>query len=182
MTKRWGMVIDLHRCVGCQACTVACQEGNHVPPGQFWNLVVTVGPIGTYPQVGTYYLSRPCMHCAKPPCVDGCPTRASHIREDGLVLVDEDKCVGCGYCIVACPYGVRYYNDKLGIAQKCTFCVDRLAAGQLPLCVSTCPQKARFFGDLGDASSEVYRFVHTEHAVTLLPEYGTEPSVYYIWP
>ncbi len=179
---RWGMVIDLRRCVGCQACTAACQEGNHVPLGQFWNLVLQVGPTGTFPNVGMYYLSRTCMHCVNAPCVKGCPTGASQHRPDGIVTVDPDKCVACRYCLVSCPYGARYLNEKKGVVQKCEFCHERVDVGELPFCVETCLQKARSFGDIDDPTSEIYRRIHTEHAVNLLPEQGTEPSVFYILP
>jgi Fe-S-cluster-containing dehydrogenase component len=181
MVKRWGMVIDLRRCVGCLACTIACQEGNQVPLGQFWNLVLTVGPTGTYPNIGgMHYFSRLCMHCADAPCVKGCPTTASHYRPDGIVIVDPEKCIGCKYCLVSCPYGARYFNEKTGVVQKCEFCYKRLDQGGQPLCVTTCPQKARTFGDIGDPSSEISRLIHSQNAVPLFEEGGTNPGVYYI--
>ena len=179
---RWAMVNDLRRCIGCQSCTVACQVGNNLPLGMFWNLVTTVGPLGTYPTLGYYHISRSCFHCAAPPCVACCPTGASYQREDGIVLVDQDKCIGCKACVMSCPYGARTLNQELGVVQKCTFCVDNIEQGKEPYCVSTCHQRARIFGDLDDPKSEVFRLVHEENAVQLMPELGTEPQCYYILP
>jgi Fe-S-cluster-containing dehydrogenase component len=176
------MVIDLRRCVGCQACTIACNVGNNLPLGMFWNTVSTVGPKGSYPALSLYHLPRPCFHCANPPCVSCCPTGASRQQDDGIVLVDADKCIGCGACIMSCPYGARTLNKNLGIVQKCTFCAELISQGREPHCIGTCHQRARLFGDLDDAGSEVYRLVNTENAVQLLPELGTDPHVYYIQP
>jgi Fe-S-cluster-containing dehydrogenase component len=179
---RWAMVIDLRRCVGCQACTVACQIGNDLPLGMFWNIVTTVGPKGTFPTLSYYHLPRPCFHCDDPPCVHCCPTGASSQREDGIVMVNPDKCIGCGTCIIACPYGARTQNKELGIVQKCTFCADIIGNGTGPYCVSACHQRARIFGNISDPDSEIYRLVNTENAILLMPELGTDPHVYYIQP
>ena len=179
---RWAMVIDLRRCVGCQACTVACQMGNELPLGMFWNIVTTVGPKGTYPSLSLYHIPRPCFHCADPPCVPCCPTGASIQREDGIILVDPNKCIGCGACIMSCPYGARTLNKELGITQKCTFCVDVIEQGKEPYCVSTCHQRARIFGDLDNSESEVSKLVNTENTMQIMPELGTDPHVYYIQP
>lgn len=179
---RWAMVIDLRRCIGCQACTVACQMGNALPLGMFWNLVTTVGPTGSYPALRLYHIPRPCFHCADPPCVPCCPTGASTQRDDGIVIVDQDKCIGCGACIMSCPYGARTRNEKLGVTQKCTFCVDIISQGKEPYCVSTCHQRARIFGDLDDPASEVSQLLVSENTIQLKPELGTDPHVYYIQP
>ncbi len=146
---RYGMVIDLLRCIGCQACTVACKAENSSKPGIFWNRVLDE-EFGEYPAVRRMFLPRPCMHCKDAPCVEVCPTGASYRREDGIVLVDYNKCVGCKYCIEACPYGARYFNKgkagyygsvltpgeklgyeehELGVVEKCTFCVHRIERG-----------------------------------------------------
>ena len=116
--SRWAMVIDLRRCIGCHSCTIACQVGNKLPVGMFWNLVTTVGPTGRYPTLGYYHIPRPCFHCDDPPCVGCCPTGASSQRADGVVLVDKDKCIGCKACIMACPYGARTLNRELGVVPK----------------------------------------------------------------
>lgn len=179
---RWAMVIDLKKCVGCQACTIACQMKNELPLGMFWNIVTTVGPSGKFPYVNYYHLPRPCFHCDDPPCVHCCPTGASVKNEDGIVKVDEEKCVGCGACVIACPYGARTKNEELGVVQKCTFCPDNIKQGLEPFCVSTCHQRARIFGDLSNPDSEVHRLVHTENTVQIMPELGTDPHVYYIQP
>jgi len=179
---RWTMVIDLRRCIGCQACTIACQMGNDLPPGMFWNLVTTVGPTGSYPALRLYHIPRPCFHCADPPCVPCCPTGASTQRDDGIVVVDQDKCIGCGACIMSCPYGARTRNKELGVAQKCTFCVDLISQGKEPYCVSACHQRARIFGDLDDPASEVSQLLVAENTMQLRPELGTNPHVYYIQP
>jgi Fe-S-cluster-containing dehydrogenase component len=174
------MVIDVRRCIGCQSCTVGCQVGNDAPIGMLWTYVPQVGPVGEFPNVFYYNLPQLCNHCANPPCVDCCPTGASYQREDGIVLVDANKCVGCKACVMSCPYGARSPNPKLGVVQKCTFCVDRITAGKQPYCVESCHQQARIFGDLDDKTSRVYQLVHSEPVVTMLPELGTDPQVYYI--
>jgi len=179
---RWAMVIDLRRCVGCQACTIACQMGNDLPLGMFWNLVTTVGPTGSYPALRLYHIPRPCFHCADPPCVPCCPTGASTQRDDGIVIVNQDKCIGCGACIMSCPYGARTRNQQLGVAQKCTFCVDLIPQGKEPYCVSACHQRARIFGDIDDPESEVSQLLTSETTMQIMPELGTDPHVYYIQP
>jgi len=175
------MVIDLRKCVGCYACTVACQVEHDLDPGEAWNQVYTYGPVGSYPNLHMYNLPRPCMHCSDAPCVDGCPTGASHY-EGGLVLVDDKLCVGCRYCELLCPYDARTYNEQLGVVRKCTFCAERLAEDIVPRCVETCQLKARQFGDLDDPLDPIRHLVYGAGAVRLLPHLGTEPSVYYIFP
>ncbi len=197
---RYGMVIDLKKCVGCMACTVACKAENQTRPGIFWNIVKDQ-EFGEYPAVTRVFMPVICMHCKEAPCVKVCPTGASHRREDGIVKIDDDKCIGCKYCIEACPYGARYFNGdaagyfgseltemekigyarhKQGVVEKCTFCVHLLEKGKEPACVQTCIGKARYFGDLDDPDSEVSRLIRARHASQLLKELGTEPSVYYL--
>jgi Fe-S-cluster-containing dehydrogenase component len=198
---RWGMVIDLRKCIGCQACTIACKAENLTPRGVYWNRVLK-RETGEYPNVSREFLPKPCMHCENPPCVRVCPTEASYKRPDGIVMIDYDKCIGCKYCIAACPYGARTYLDDVGsyfpsaglsqveeyrsgehergVVEKCTFCVDRLEEGLEPACVQTCPPQARYFGDLDDPESEVSKLIRTNETVQLFRELGTNPSVYYI--
>jgi phenylacetyl-CoA:acceptor oxidoreductase subunit 1 len=145
---RWGMVIDLRRCVGCQTCTIACKQEHGLPPGTAWRFVADV-EIGEYPDVRRLFLPMQCMHCAEPPCVPVCPTGASRQRADGIVWVHHDACVGCGYCAVACPYHARhlvreaegYFGaptpperlearpGRHGVMTKCTFCRERVDEG-----------------------------------------------------
>ncbi|WP_457648382.1 4Fe-4S dicluster domain-containing protein [Profundibacter sp.] len=127
-------------------------------------------------------LPRLCNHCDNPPCVPVCPVQATFQREDGIVVVDADKCVGCAYCVQACPYDARFINPKTNIADKCTFCVHRVEAGLLPACVETCTGGARIFGDMNDPDSEISKVLaEAGDAVKVLrPEMGTDPHVYYI--
>lgn len=199
---RYGMVIDLKQCIGCHACTLACKVENATKPGIFWNKVFDEEE-GEYPSVRRYFLPRLCMHCEDAPCVEACPTGASHKREDGIVLCDYDKCVGCKYCILACPYGARYFNEDkrgyfgdkltpneeigyqkhaLGTVEKCHFCVDRVERGEEPACVLACLTRARIFGDLDDPNSEGSQLIRSRYGFQLREELGTNPSVYYLPP
>lgn len=146
---RWGMVIDLGRCVGCQTCTIACKQEHGLPAGTFWRFVADC-EVGEYPDVRRVFLPMQCMHCAEPPCVTVCPTGASRQREDGIVWVSYDACVGCGYCALACPYRARhlvheaspYFEvltppemsnarpERRGVMSKCTFCKERVDDGR----------------------------------------------------
>lgn len=198
---RYGMVIDLQRCIGCNACTIACKQEHSTRPGVFWSKTI-VSETGTYPSARQVYLPLLCMHCNDPACADACPTGATQQLANGIVTVDQSKCIGCRACMVACPFNARsfvyenksYYGDKgptayetatagnhvLGTVEKCNFCAERVAAGQEPACVLTCPADARFFGDLDDPNSQVSKLVATKGAYQLHPELGTDPSVYYL--
>ncbi len=180
---RYGMVIDLRRCVGCHACTVSCKFENNVPEGNFrtWVKVWEKGSWnGNVPNVALSFLPRLCNHCDDPPCVDVCPVGATFKIEDGTVLIDDDTCIGCAYCVQGCPYDMRYINPVTKTADKCTFCHHRVREGLLPACVATCTGGARIFGDLDDPNSEVSRLIATQPVRVLFPEYGTEPNVFYI--
>ena len=157
------IVTDLNKCVGCLACSVACKAFNGVPIGSFWNKTLRIGPYptaegsGHFPDVYTYFLTVQCQHCADPECVKVCPTGASHIAADGTVQIDKSKCIGCQFCAMACPYGVRAYDtgkDK-GVIEKCTMCAHLIDKGEKPACVKHCPGQARKFGDLDDPESDV---------------------------
>ena len=178
--KHYGMVIDLRRCVGCHACTVACRMENSVPDDCFRSLVMEADK-GSYPEVTRVKLPRLCNQCQDAPCVSVCPVKATFRDEDGgVVKVDPRRCIGCRYCIASCPYHARYLHPAKGIADKCDLCLDRVKAGLMPACVSTCVSHARFFGDLNDPGSEVSRLIRENQAQTLQPELRTRPSVYYI--
>ncbi len=179
---RYGMLVDLRKCVGCHACTVACQLENKLPIGDKWTKILRVGPTGKFPNLVSYTQPVPCMHCEDAPCVDGCPTGASFKREDGIVLVDPDKCIGCKFCMVVCPYGVRNYNEEKGVVEKCIMCFERLENGQTTRCTETCQLKCRYCGDLDDPNSEISRLIAQHNAQPLLGHLGTKPSVYYILP
>ena len=180
----WAMLIDVRKCIGCQACTVSCIMENAVPEGSFRTVVSTYSVAltdGTQP-AGTYVLPRLCNHCDNPPCIPVCPVSATYKRDDGVVVVNGDRCVGCAYCVQACPYDARFINHDTGKADKCTFCAHRLAAGLLPACVETCVGGARIFGDLNDPKSALRQRVDAARGAlkVLKPEEGTAPNVYYI--
>ena len=201
--KKLGLVIDLDTCVGCHACAVACKQWNE--GGQFGPLP-DENPYGRDPlgvwfnRVHTYesnsaqghatvHFPRSCLHCEEPECVTVCPTGASYKRaEDGIVLIDANKCIGCKLCSWACPYGAREYSEVLGVMQKCTLCVDRIynesfdVEDRSPACVQACPTGARHFGDLGDPHSDVSKLVAKRHGFDLMPELGYKPVNKYLPP
>lgn len=180
MAKKYGMVIDLRKCIGCEACTVACKAENGVPLGYFRTWVQEL-EFGTFPNVRKVFLPKLCNHCDDAACVSVCPTGASFKRsEDGLVLINQDDCVGCKYCMVACPYGVRYLDAEQGVVDKCTWCVHRVEEGIVPSCVNTCVGNARIFGDLNDPESEISKFIANNPVQVLKPEAGLGPNVYYV--
>ena len=151
---QYAIVTDVNRCVGCLACAVACKVVNDVPIGSFWTKTIRVGPTpkkggsGQFPDVEMYFFTLQCQHCKEPQCVRVCPTGASQKKEDGTVQIDKDKCIGCQFCVMACPYNVRYLNEEKKVVEKCTLCEQKVAQGELPQCVSQCGGRARFFGDL----------------------------------
>jgi Fe-S-cluster-containing dehydrogenase component len=216
--KKLGLVIDLDICVGCHACAVACKEWNDggdfgplpdadaygaKPDGVWFNRVHSYAiepPPATASGCETratqsatatmaVHFPRSCLHCETPACVTVCPTGASYKRaEDGIVLVDDDKCIGCQLCAWACPYGAREISPQRGTMQKCTLCVDRIynetldESDRQPACVMACPTRARHFGDLGDADSAVSRLVAERDGYALMPEFGYQPVNRYLPP
>jgi Fe-S-cluster-containing dehydrogenase component len=199
---RYGMVVDLSRCVGCNTCTLACRQKNGTPPGTLWRSV-HLGEIGEYPNAKLQFQHMQCMHCKDAPCVEACPTGATVKHENGIVTVDPELCIGCRYCMVACPYNARFFNygeakeyyEGLGYTQweenrprehfagtvgKCDLCIDRLQEGRDPACVQACPASALHVGDLEDTESEVSQLIASNGAYQLHPELGTDPSVYYL--
>ena len=151
---RYALAIDCNRCVGCMACNGACKMVNNVPIGSFWNKVLRIGPNepgqDEVPSHDFYFLPIQCQHCENPECVKVCPPGASHKLPDGTVQIDKDKCIGCQFCAMSCPYGVRYLNEAEGVVEKCTLCEQKIAQGELPQCVAQCGGRARFFGDLDE--------------------------------
>ena len=181
--KRFGMLVDMRKCIGCQACTVSCSVENLPPIGQFRTTVLQYEidkPGGAAPAMVS--LPRLCNHCDEPPCVPVCPVQATFQRTDGIVLVDNERCVGCGYCVQACPYDARFINHETQTADKCTFCEHRLEVGLLPACVESCVGGARVIGDLNDQDSEINRRMaeHKDEIKVLKPGMNTAPRVYYI--
>jgi Fe-S-cluster-containing dehydrogenase component len=211
--KKMGLVIDLDTCVGCHACAVSCKEWNaggfaapltdeqpygKDPTGVWFNRVHSYEVAATEPgscgsaaplPAMTLHFPRSCLHCEQPACVTVCPTGASFKRaEDGIVLVDEDKCIGCKLCSWACPYGAREYSPVEGVMKKCTLCIDRIynenleEAERQPACVQACPTRARHFGDLGDPESKVSKLVAERGGLDLLPQLGYQPVNKYLPP
>ena len=203
---RYGMAIDLSRCIGCNTCAVACKVSNNLPKDVWWNVVHTEGRDFADTSKGTYggemqlsWLPVNCMHCENAVFEEVGPTGATAKRDDGIVTVDEETCIGCKSCMEACPYDVRrlienepeYYlelpigdpaakSHKGGTVEKCDFCAGRIDRGEKPACMELCPGRARYWGDLDDPESEVSQFLSGRNATVLLEEEGTSPSVYYV--
>ena len=191
---RYGMAIDLSRCIGCNTCAVACKVSNNLPKDVWWNVVHTEGRDFADTSKGTYggemqlsWLPVNCMHCENAVCEEVCPTGATVKRDDGIVTVDEETCIGCKSCMEACPYDVRrlienepeYYlelpigdpaakSHKGGTVEKCDFCAGRIDRGEKPACMELCPGRARYWGDLDDPESEVSQFLSGRNATVLL--------------
>jgi anaerobic dimethyl sulfoxide reductase subunit B (iron-sulfur subunit) len=179
--KQKAFYVNLTACTGCKACQVACKDKWDLPVGVSWRRVAEyvggnwVQQGNTYRQnVFAYYVSVACNHCAKPTCMEVCPAQAITKREDGLVLIDADKCIGCRYCAWACPYGAPQFNEALGKMTKCNFCYDYQDAGQVPSCVAACPSRALDFGELSDLQAKY----GTLNAVEPLPDPSiTQPAL-----
>ena len=212
--SRWGMIANLERCVGCQTCTAACKHTNATSPAVQWRKVLDI-EMGEYPDVKRAFVPVGCMHCEDPPCMHVCPSTATKRRDDGIVTIDYDLCIGCAYCAVACPYQARYKVDKptkaygksgrmrheaqredparIGVAQKCTFCSDRIDYGlengltpgiepeATPACVNACIAGALHFGDLDNPESNVSGMLDEYKTFRMHEELGTNPGFHYIW-
>ncbi len=175
---RYVMAVDTRRCVGCNACVIACKQENRLQ-GAGYRDWVTVETRGVFPALAQEIRSERCNHCASAPCVRVCPTGASHVGPGGTVLVSPRKCTGCSACIGACPYGARFIHPR-GYADKCTFCVHRVTKGQGPACVESCPARALTFGDLADPASPVARLLAARRHEVVKPEAGTKPNVFFL--
>jgi Fe-S-cluster-containing dehydrogenase component len=206
--KSFVMVIDLSRCKNLKKCQAACDHMHQVHPGQNW---IKVDPMQDGDHTAKYWQPTTCMHCDEPPCVKVCPVDATFKRQDGIVLIDSDRCIGCRFCMAACPYSTRVFNwgdpgvskevankpyscetsmpQKKGTVGKCDFCPDMVRAGSLPHCVGACPNGTFFFGDMNEDSvtngSETFRFselVKDKAGYRLMVDLGTKPRVYYLPP
>lgn len=206
---RWVMVIDLAKCDGCKECTAACRAMHFVPPNQEW---IKVFENRDNNVAGAYYFPRPCMQCDNTPCAKVCPVGATMKREDGIVLIDQDRCIGCRYCIAACPYGSRSFNwaepphtpeelsqpysvetnfpHRKGVVEKCIFCPELARAGKIPACASACNMGAIYFGDqvedvVKNQSGEMVSFTQLileKGGFRYMEDLGTEPRVWYLPP
>jgi Fe-S-cluster-containing dehydrogenase component len=198
----YGMGIQINKCIGCGRCVEACKDENDVPREPFffrtWVERYVIARDGAVVvqnidralrgsvEVGTeketmrsFFVPKLCNQCDNPPCVQVCPVGATFTTDDGVVLVDEKRCIGCGYCIQACPYGARYLHPIKETADKCTFCYHRVTQGLLPACVEVCPTQARIFGDVQRNASPLVRFKRMNKLHVLKPHLNTEPKVVY---
>jgi Fe-S-cluster-containing dehydrogenase component len=201
-TPFYGMGIDIDKCIGCAKCMDACKIENDVPQEPFFFRTwveryvikhdgsVNIQSIGTATNpvneavmekdiLRSFFVPKLCNHCANPPCVQVCPVGATFETDDGVVLVDDTRCIGCQYCIQACPYGARYFHAEKKTADKCTFCYHRISKGLLPACVEVCPTQARVFGDVNSVASPLTRLKRMNKIHVLKPYLNTEPKVYY---
>jgi len=199
---RYGMGIDIAKCIGCGRCADACKNENNVLREPFYfrtwveRYIINTGNettvdspnggIDGFPPASnekgllrTFFVPKLCNHCDDAPCVQVCPVGATFSTQEGVVLVDKDYCVGCRYCVQACPYGARYIDPRTKTADKCTFCYHRVTRGLQPACVEVCPTGARVFGDVQQRSSPLNRFTRFHNIHTLKSHLNTKPKVFY---
>lgn len=196
----WAMLIDIPKCIGCGNCVRACAIENDVPEGYFRTWVERYhvagfqmenpqvdspdGAIHGFPQVESttgkyFYVPKMCNHCADSPCTQVCPVGATFMTPDGVVLVDEQYCLGCRYCVQACPYGCRFIHPTKHVAQKCTLCYHRITKGLTTACVESCPTGARQLADLKDPKDPAHEFLRTHDVQVLKPHLATGAKVFY---
>ncbi len=205
--RKWVMVIDLAKCDGCKNCTTECNKMHHTPPEREWLRVFRMKDAH---HTAPYWFPKPCFHCDNPPCTKVCPVGATFKRQDGIVLIDNERCIGCRFCMAACPYSTRYFNwgapqngsmtecdyspetgfpRRVGTVEKCDFCPDMAKAGQLPMCAKSCTMGALYFGDENedavtnsDETVQLSKLLEERAGYRYFEELGTEPRVYYLPP
>ncbi len=203
---QWGFVVNTEACIGCGRCVKACKIENNVPmqphTNRTWVERYVIDEKGEahvdspdagingfddtaqkYPGMQieqSFFVPKLCNQCENPPCVQVCPVAATYKTKDGIVLIDQNRCVGCRYCIQACPYSARYFHPEKGVADKCTWCYHRITKGLDPACVEVCPVGARKFGNLKDPESPIKELIKNHRAGVLKPDLGTRPKVSYI--
>jgi Fe-S-cluster-containing dehydrogenase component len=207
--RKWVMAIDLAKCDGCKKCTDACTKMHFIPPDREW---IKVFKMLDSPKAAPYWFPKPCFHCDNPPCTRVCPVDATFKRQDGVVLIDNERCIGCRFCMAACPYSTRYFNwqrptnspensavpyspergypRRVGTVEKCDFCPDMAAQGMLPGCVAACGKAAMYFGDQNEdavtnsigETERLSKLLADRAGYRFLEELGTEPRVYYLPP
>lgn len=181
--KQYTFVVELDRCIGCKGCQVACKMENGTAFGSDRIKVRMVGPIGTYPELQMYFLPTMCQQCKNPICVRVCPTGAAYKNgEDGVICIDEKKCIGCHSCNKKCPYQANTYSETRRTMDKCTICAEARKNGETPACVRNCSGRALHYGDINDPTGEVYKLLKEagrEH-VFHFQDFGNKPSARYI--
>lgn len=194
-------LIDTRKCIGCGSCVRACSRENDVPPAYFrtwierYEISRTGEAIVDSPNGGMegfeplvtgqevtkgFFFPKLCCHCTNTPCVQLCPVGASYRTRDGVILVDGKRCIGCGYCVQACPYGSRFIHPVTHVASKCTLCYHRITRGLVTACVQACPVEARMLGDSKQAGDKVAEIIATQRVQILQPELLTDPNCYYL--
>ena len=177
--KRYALVIDSKKCINCKACVVACRAENKVPLA-YSRPRINEETRGEWPKLMAVFQPEQCHHCAHPACVRVCPTGASYQRPDGIVVVKESDCVGCRYCMIACPYDARFFREDKGVVEKCTFCAHRVDRGEPPACVETCPSKVRVFGDIADLKGPLQELLARRQYRVKKPQTGNGPQIFYL--
>ncbi|SER93925.1 4Fe-4S dicluster domain-containing protein [Salisediminibacterium halotolerans] len=177
---RYGMVIDNIECVACGMCQDACRDRHNLPEDENFIKLYEDFETGQEPNTKVEHFTAQCNHCENAPCARICPTQATYLNEDGIMVMDATKCIGCKGCIAACPYNARIWSEKAGIPEKCNFCDGFVQQGDEPACVQACPVNARTFGDLNDEDSEVAQKVSERNLSALRTELGTRPKIYYV--
>jgi Fe-S-cluster-containing dehydrogenase component len=175
-----GFLVDLDLCMGCKACEVSCKVENEVPLSS-WRLRVKYVDQGVYPDTSRTFTPLRCNHCESAPCERICPVSALHYLDNGIVNIDNARCIGCAGCIMACPYGAIYMEPETNTDDKCTFCAHRIEGGLMPACVVACPVEANIFGDLEDPTSNISKYISKDKRVQVRkPEKRTIPKHFYV--